>query len=112
MIRIDVAWLATAPLDMRAGTDTALARVIATFGAAQPHHAYVFANRRADRLKVLVYDGVGMWLCTRRLQAASFAWPREGTGTLELTREQLEWLVMGLPWQRIARAQPSPITVI
>ena len=33
MIRIDAAWLATAPLDMRAGTDTALARVIATFGA-------------------------------------------------------------------------------
>ncbi len=39
VIRIDAAWLATAPLDMRAGTDTALARVIATFGAAQPHHA-------------------------------------------------------------------------
>jgi hypothetical protein len=36
VIRIDAAWLATAPLDMRAGTDTALARVIATFGAA--HH--------------------------------------------------------------------------
>ena len=43
VIRIDAAWLATAPLDMRAGTDTALARVIATFGAAHPHHAYVFA---------------------------------------------------------------------
>ena len=52
MIRIDAAWLATAPLDMRAGTDTALARVIATFGAAHPHHAYVFANQRANRLKV------------------------------------------------------------
>jgi hypothetical protein len=37
MIRINAAWLATAPLDMRAGTDTALARVIAIFGAAQPH---------------------------------------------------------------------------
>lgn len=53
MIRIDAAWLATAPLDMRAGTDTALARVIATFGAAHPHHAYVFANQRANRLKIL-----------------------------------------------------------
>ena len=38
MIRIDAAWLATAPLDMRAGTDTALARVVAVFGAAHPHH--------------------------------------------------------------------------
>ncbi len=40
MIRIDAAWLATAPLDMRAGTDSALARVVSVFGAAQPHHAY------------------------------------------------------------------------
>ena len=61
VIRIDAAWLATAPLDMRAGTDTALARVIATFGAAHPHHAYVFANQRANRLKVLVHEGVGLW---------------------------------------------------
>ena len=39
----------------------ALARVIATFGAAHPHHAYVFANQRANRLKILVHDGVGLW---------------------------------------------------
>jgi transposase len=52
LIRIDAAWLATAPLDMHAGTDTALARVIAVFGVAQPHHAYVFANKRANRLKI------------------------------------------------------------
>ena len=38
---------------------------------ANPHHTYVFANRRADRFKVLVYDGAGIWLCTRRLQAGS-----------------------------------------
>ena len=112
MIRIDAAWLATAPLDMRAGPDTALARVIMTFGSAQPHHAYVFANRRADRLKVLVYDGAGMWLCTRRLQAGSFAWPRQDTGSLQLTREQFDWLVAGLPWQRLGSAQPQSITVV
>ncbi len=35
------AWLAAAPLDMRAGTETALARVVAVFGAAHPHHAYL-----------------------------------------------------------------------
>lgn len=65
MIRIDAAWLATAPLDMRAGTDTALARVITVFGAAHPHHAYVFANQRANRIKILVHDGVGVWLAAR-----------------------------------------------
>ncbi|WP_238474308.1 IS66 family insertion sequence element accessory protein TnpB [Pseudomonas cavernicola] len=55
MIRIDAIWLATEPMDMRAGTDTALARVVAVFGAAKPHCAYLFANRRANRMKVLVH---------------------------------------------------------
>ena len=92
MIRIDFIWLALGASDLRGGIDKLLAQVVHSFvSGAQAHHAYVFANRRADRLKVLVFDGVGMWLCTRRLQAASFAWPREGTGTLELTREQLEY---------------------
>ncbi|MBS7413952.1 IS66 family transposase [Pseudomonas syringae] len=53
-------------MDMRAGTETALAKVIAVFGAAQPHCAYLFANRRANRMKVLVHDGFGIWLVARR----------------------------------------------
>ncbi|MFW9268293.1 IS66 family insertion sequence element accessory protein TnpB [Pseudomonas sp. NR3] len=60
-------WLATEPMDMRAGTNTALARVIAVFGAAKPHCAYLFANRRATRTKVLVHDGFGIGLAARRL---------------------------------------------
>ena len=44
MIRLEAVWMSTAPMDMRAGADTALARVIAGFGAARPHHAYGFAN--------------------------------------------------------------------
>lgn len=47
VIRVDAIWLATEPLDMRAGTETALARGGgAVFGVALPHHAYCFANRR------------------------------------------------------------------
>ena len=75
MIRIDAAWLATAPLDMRAGTDTALARVVAVFGAAHPHTAYLFANKRANRIKILVHDGIGIWLAARRLHQGKFIWP-------------------------------------
>ena len=117
MIRVDAVWLALGASDLRGGIDALLARVVLGFtGGAQPHQAYVFANRRADRLKVLVYDGVGMWLCTRRLQAAGFAWPREAPGAvapaMTLTREQFDWLVAGLPWQRLSTAQPLPITVI
>ena len=84
VIRIDAAWLATAPLDMRAGTDTALARVIATFGAAHPHHAYVFANQRVNRLKILVHDGVGLWLAARRLHQGKFVWAPPGSPNVAL----------------------------
>jgi transposase len=113
MIRIDVIWLALGASDLRGGIDALLALVVRGFAlGAQAHHAYVFANRRADRLKVLVYDGVGMWLCTRRLQAGSFAWPREDAGALNLTREQFDWLVAGLPWRRLSVSAPQSITAV
>ena len=103
MIRVDAVWLACEPLDMRAGTESALARVVKVFGEARPHHAYLFANRRANRMKALVHDGIGVWLAARRLNVGRFVWPKEGN-TLALTRSQLDALVLGLPWQRIGEA--------
>lgn len=103
MIRLEAVWLCTEPMDMRAGTDTALARVVQVFGAARPHHAYVFANKRSTRLKVLVHDGIGVWLAARRLHQGRFVWPA-GAATQSLTREQLDALVLGLPWQRVGEA--------
>ena len=67
MIRVDALWLSTRPLDMRAGTETILSQVVRIFGAAQPHHAYLFANRRGNRLKVLVHDGYGVRSASVRL---------------------------------------------
>ncbi|WP_235025622.1 IS66 family insertion sequence element accessory protein TnpB [Caballeronia terrestris] len=67
LIRIDAIWLATEPIDMRAGIDTLLARVVKVFGSVRPHHAYLFANRHSTRMKALVYDGLGIWLAARRL---------------------------------------------
>jgi transposase len=105
VIRIDAVWLAVEPLDMRAGTETALARVIKVFGEARTHHAYLFANRRATRMKVLVHDGFGIWLCARRLHRGSFTWAMAASGTaVSLTREQLRALVIGLPWHRLDEA--------
>ncbi len=102
MIRIDAVWLATEPMDMRAGTDTALARVVKVFGAAHPHQAYLFSNRRANRMKVLVHDGIGIWLAARRLHQGHFVWPAPNTPErLSLSRGQLDALVLGLPWMRI-----------
>lgn len=110
MIRVEAVWLAVQPLDMRMGAEAALARVVNVFGAARPHHAYVFANRRADRMKVLVHDGIGVWLAARRLNAGRFVWPRDGSTTLTLSRAQFDALVLGLPWQRIGEA--GVITVL
>jgi hypothetical protein len=100
VIRVDAVWLAVEPLDMRAGTGTALSRVVAVFGAAHPHHTCLFANKRANRIKVLVHDGMGVWLATRRLNSGKFVWPADGPATRSLSRSQLDALVLGLPWQR------------
>jgi transposase len=104
MIKIEAVWLAVDPLDMRLGTEAALARVVKVFSCAHPHHAYLFANRRANRMKVLVHDGIGVWLAARRLNAGRFVWPAEGGGTQGLSKAQFDALVLGLPWQRIGEA--------
>jgi transposase len=104
VIRVDAVWLSVEPLDMRAGTEAALARVVTVFGAARPHHAYLFANRRANRMKVLVHDGIGVWLAARRLNSGKFAWPKDAAPTLSMSREQFDALVLGLPWQRVGEA--------
>ena len=111
MTRIDFIWLTTELMDIRAGTATALAMVIAVFGTTQPHCAYLFANRRANRMKVLVHDGVGIWLAARRLNQGKFHWPGIHRGSeVELDTEQLQALVLGLPWQRVGAA--GAITVL
>lgn len=111
MIRIDSIWLATEPMDMRAGTETALARVIAVFGAAKPHCAYLFANRRANRMKVLVHDGVGFWLGRATLEPGQVSLARHPARLGSRTRpEQLQALVLGLPWQRVGAT--GAITVL
>jgi transposase len=102
VIRVQSLWLAVQPLDMRAGTESALARVVAAFGAAHPHQAYVFLNRRGDRMKVLVHDGIGIWLAARRLNQGGFARVTIGTNR-ELTRAQFDALVLGLPWERVGK---------
>jgi transposase len=101
VIRVDAVWLAVEPMDMRAGMETALARVVKVFGAARPHHAYLFANRRANRIKILVHDGIGIWLAARRLHQGKFVWSTAEDKTLCLSRAQFDALVLGLPWQRI-----------
>ncbi len=103
VIRVDAVWLAVEPVDLRLGPESALARVVAVFGAAQPHHAYLFTNRRTNRLKILVHDGFGLWLAVRRLHQGRFVWAAAIAGrTATLSRAQFDALVLGLPWQMLA----------
>lgn len=102
MIRIEQVWLSKEPLDMRAGPETCLARVVQVFGSARPHHAYVFLNKRANRIKVLVHDGFGLWLAARRLHQGRFAAPKSWQAQcIALCHEQLNALVIGLPWYQV-----------
>ena len=108
MIRIDALWLAVEPVDMRAGADRLLARVVQVFGASRAHHAYVFSNARATRVKLVIHDGFGVWCAVRRLNIGGFVWPRHtdyssppSSPTLTLTKEQFDALALGLPWQRL-----------
>ena len=101
MMRIDAWFLATAPVDMRCGMDSLLARVVAVFGAAQPHTAYAFANPRANRMKVLLHDGFGLWLCSRRLHHGSLYWPSGEQPHISLNEQQWQALTVGLPWRKL-----------
>jgi transposase len=108
MIRVDAMWLAADPVDMRAGADRLIARVVEVFGAAQAHHGYLFANARGTRMKLVVHDGFGVWCATRRLNQGRFVWPRMSSGVSEpptLTQAQFDALVLGLPWQRLEHMQ-------
>jgi transposase len=102
-MRIDGLWLCTQPLDMRAGAERLLARVVQVFGAAREHHGYVFVNARATRIKLLVHDGFGVWCAARRLNAGRFDWPRgiDSGEPMTLTQAQFDALVVGLPWRRL-----------
>jgi transposase len=55
---------------------------------------YLFCNRRRNRLKLLAFDGSGLWVCAKRLEAGTFAWPQSDQSSIDLTPEEL-WLLLG-----------------
>lgn len=62
-------------------------------------HLYVFTNRQRNRLKLLMWDGSGLWCCAKRLEGGRFGWPR-GEGSHALLRaEELSALLGGLDVQ-------------
>jgi transposase len=64
--------------------------------------AYVFRNRRGDRIKILLWDRNGFWLLFKRLEQDRFAWPRQAP-VVTLTVEQLHWLLEGIDIEAVRR---------
>jgi transposase len=98
-----------APVDFRSGMDRLTALVQVTLRL-DPFagDVFVFRSRRPDRLKLLVYDGTGLVLVTKRLEKGRFVWPSPATdGVVRLSALQLSVLLSGLPWERL-RARPVP----
>lgn len=94
--------VAAAPVDGRKGMDS-LAVMVQQALRDNPFSGdiYIFRTRKADRIKIVTWDGTGLWLHHKRLEARKFAWPAVKDGVMVLTAAQLAMLLEGLDWQRV-----------
>ncbi|TXL78252.1 IS66 family insertion sequence element accessory protein TnpB [Vineibacter terrae] len=102
--------MATRPVDFRKGADS-LAALVQTELGLQPFSGvvFVFRAKRADRVKLLYWDGTGLCLLSKRLEDGRFRWPRLQDGVMRLSAAQLAALLEGLDWRRMhALRVPAP----
>jgi transposase len=94
--------VATKPVDFRRGADGLVALVRETLGQ-DPFSGtvFVFRSKRADRVKIVAWDGSGLVLFWKRLEQGAFRWPPITEGVMRLTSAQLAALVDGLDWSRL-----------
>ena len=89
--------VATQPVDLR-GSFNRLYSLVVERLQADPlsGHLFVFTNSRRNRLKVLYWDGSGLWVCAKRLEQGCFTWPRGEAAGLSLRGEEFNALIHGL----------------
>ena len=93
-------FLAVVPCDLRKSFNGLHGLVTGQLGEDPRSGAlFVFINRRHSRLKILLFDGTGLWVCTKRLEKGTFSWPKSvepGRAKINLTPEALALLTDGV----------------
>lgn len=83
-------------------------------------HVFLFSNAQRNRLKLLFWDGSGLWVCAKRLEKGRFRWPPAtgGQARVVLSHEELALLLGGIDlagsqrrawYRRIVPVEPEPI---
>jgi len=98
-------YLGSEPVDMRKGFEGLFGLVRDQFGQDPlSGHLFLFSNRTHTRLKALLWDGSGLWVCAKRLERGRFHWPQTTeAGTVTMRPEELVLLVNGMD---LAQARP------
>jgi transposase len=91
-------YVAVEAVDMRKGFEGLYGLVRDQLGADPlSGHLFLFTNKTRTRLKALVWDGSGLWVCAKRLEKGRFRWPEaEGRRSVSMRPEELAMLVSGL----------------
>ena len=93
-------YLATEPADMRQGFGGLYAMTVNVLKEKPESGAlFVFTNKRRNRVKILNFDGTGLWVLTKRLEKGTFSWPKGvdvEDGKLTLAPEALALLLDGV----------------
>ena len=107
MFRLDAdlrVYLHREPIDFRAGMNS-LVTLVEQSMQLDPFARAVFAfhNRARNRVKLLLYDRTGFVLMLKRLEEDRFSWPGRRQAVIELTTEQLHWLLDGIDIDAVRR---------
>lgn len=104
--------VSTRPVDFRKGAE-GLAALVREEMKSDPFSGvvFVFRAKRADRVKLVFWDGTGVCLFAKRLEDGKFRWPNVQDGVIRLSAAQLAALLEGLDWRRVhaARETPAPM---
>jgi transposase len=105
VVRSDLRILvATRPVDFRRGMDS-LAALVSEMLHADPFRGdlFIFRSKRMDRIKILMWDGTGLVLYSKRLESGRFIWPPICDGSIMLSAAQLSLLLEGSDWRKVTR---------